>query len=71
MNEVKNQLTKYGKKVKIELIRKGKKQKWLIEELKKKLPNKYIDGSNLNKILTDKINSPDIISAIDEIVFDN
>ena len=61
-------LTEYGKTVKITLIELGQTQSWLISEIKKKLPDKYVDSSNLGKIFTGEINSPEIISAINEIL---
>jgi len=61
-------ITEYGKQIKIELIDQGKTQKWLIEEIKKKLPDKYIDSSNLYKVLSGTLNSPEIVTAINGIL---
>lgn len=57
-----------GKTVKKALIDMDKSQKWLIEELHKILPDKYIDRSNLSKIFRGKLNSPEIVTAINEII---
>lgn len=46
----------------------NKTQAWLIDEVKKALPNKYIDGSNFYKIITGEINSPEIESAVSEVL---
>ena len=64
MNERKRPLTDFGMEIKIQLMRKNKTQMWLIDEVKKILPNKYIDTSNLYKIMTGEICSPDIQAAI-------
>ncbi|MGN1133347.1 MAG: hypothetical protein ACI4RN_02715 [Oscillospiraceae bacterium] len=61
-------MTDYGIQVKIKLMKSGKTQDWLIDEVKKKLPNKYLDSSNLYKIFTGQINSPEIQSAINDIL---
>lgn len=58
----------FGKEVKKRLIDMDKSQKWLIDELHKRLPHKYIDRSNLNKILKGEYNSPEIVSAIKKII---
>ncbi len=57
--------TDYAIAVKTELLKQGKTQKWLINEVKKLLPKKYIDSSNLYKIMTGEISSPEICKAID------
>lgn len=49
-------------------MKQSKTQTWLIEEVKKKLPNKYLDSSNLYKIMTGELNSPEIVAAINEIL---
>ena len=38
------------------------------EQVKKILPDKYLDTSNLYKIMTGEINSPDIQSAINQVL---
>lgn len=68
INERKRPLTEYGIAVKLELLKAGKTQKWLIDEVKRILPDKYLDTSNLYKILTGEINSPDIQSAINQVL---
>lgn len=63
-----NELTEYGKKVKTELISINKNQEWLICEIKRKLPDSYVDGSILNKIFKGQIKDSKLIPAIDEIL---
>lgn len=68
INERKRPLTDYGKAIKLKLLDLNKTQKWLIEEVKKLLPNKYIDTSNLYKIMTGEIKSNEIEAAINEVL---
>lgn len=68
MSERKRPLTEYGIAIKVELFKRSKTQNWLIEEVKKILPDKYLDTSNLNRIMTGERNSPDIEAAIDSIL---
>lgn len=68
ISERKKPLTDYGKTIKMRLLDLNKTQNWLIEEVKKILPNKYLDTSNLYKIMTGEINSKDIQSAINQIL---
>ena len=42
ISERKRTLTEYGVEVKVKLIKLNKTQKWLIEEVKKLLPERYI-----------------------------
>ena len=50
------------------LLKRGQTQEWLISEIQKLLPEKYVDNSNLYKILTGQINSKGITAAINEIL---
>ena len=68
IGERKKPLTDYGIAVKVKLLTLGKTQNWLIEEVKKKLPEKYIDTSNLYKIMTGEINSKEIVAAINDVL---
>ena len=68
ISERKRPLTDYGIEIKVQLLKLNKTQAWLISEVKKLLPDKYLDSSNLYKIMTGEINSPDIVSAIDQIL---
>ena len=68
ISERKKQLTAYGKQIKIKLVELDHTQAWLIEQVKKILPGKYLDTSNLYKIMTGEINSPDIQSAINQVL---
>ena len=63
----KNLFTDYGKEVKKRLIELDKPQSWLIEQVKKKT-GMFVDSSVLNKVLTDRLNSKTIITAINEIL---
>ena len=68
ISERKKPLTAYGIEIKMRLLTLQKTQKWLIEEVKKILPDKYLDTSNLNKIMTGEINSKEISGAINEVL---
>lgn len=63
----KNPFTDYGKEVKKKLIELDKSQTWLIEKIKEKT-GMFVDSSVLNKVLTDRLNSKPIITAINEIL---
>ena len=45
ISERKRPLTEYGVEVKVRLVKLNKTQKWLIEEVKKLLPETYLDTS--------------------------
>ena len=60
-------VTPFGKKIKFELIEKGKTQAWLIEEVKKKT-GLFFDSSYLYKILIGTQKNPNIVKAIEEIL---
>ena len=68
ISERKNALTPYGIKVNVRLLEMGKKQTWLIEKIQELLPNRYIDSSFINRILTGQTNSPEVIASINEIL---
>ena len=53
--------------VKTELLRTGKSQKWLIEEVGK-ITGLYVDDSYISKIFRGKRKPPKIIKAICEIL---
>lgn len=71
MSERKRPMTEYGIEIKMQLLKKNKTQAWLIDEVKKILPNKYLDNSNLYKIMTGEIKSPEIQAAINNVLSDN
>ncbi len=71
ISERKRTLTKYGVEVKVKLIKLNKTQKWLIEEVKKLLPETYLDSSNLYKIMTGEIKSIKIETAINQVLNTN
>nr|DAU30346.1 MAG TPA: hypothetical protein [Caudoviricetes sp.] len=64
---MKNSFSAFGKRVKIELIKQGKNQKWLISEVKKKT-GLYFDSSYLSRILTGQCNPVKISEAIKAIL---
>lgn len=66
-NVNKSKFTDWGLKVKMELLKQGKEQKWLEKEVTKRT-GLYIDSAYLNKILTGQRNPPKIVSAINEIL---
>ncbi|MGN1135565.1 MAG: hypothetical protein ACI4SF_05035 [Oscillospiraceae bacterium] len=68
MSDYKKPLSDYGKKVKIALMERNRKQEWLISEVKKRYPDIYIDSSNLYKILIGEITGGKVVSAISEIL---
>ena len=68
MSEFKKPFSDYGKKVKIALLEKNKKQEWLISEIKARYPDIYVDSSNLYKILVGDITGGKVVSAINEIL---
>lgn len=68
ISERKRPLTEYGVEVKVKLMKLNKTQKWLIGEVKKLLPQTYLDSSNLYKIMTGEIKSTKIESAINQIL---
>ena len=53
--------------VKTELLRQGKEQKWLEEQISEKT-GLFIDSGYMYKILTGKRNAPKIVEAICEIL---
>lgn len=68
ISERKNPLTPYGIKVNVKLMEIGQKQNWLIEKLNEELPERYIDSSVVNRILTGRLNSPEIAATIDRLL---
>ena len=57
----------FGLRIKTELLRKGKSQKWLEEEVSNKT-GLFIDSGYMYKILTGQRNAPKIVEAINEIL---
>lgn len=68
ISERKKALTPYGITVNVRLMEMGKKQTWLIEKIQELLPNRYIDSSFINRVLTGQTNSPEVITSINEIL---
>ena len=59
--------TEFGLCVKTELLRQGKEQKWLQEQIKEKT-GLFVDSGYMYKILTGQRNAPKIVKAICEIL---
>ncbi len=59
--------TPFGLCVKTELLRRGKSQKWLEEEVSSRY-QMYADSGYMYKILTGQRNAPKIVRAIREIL---
>ncbi len=59
--------TPFGLCVKTELLRRGKEQKWLQEEITAKT-GMYVDSGYIYKILTGQRSAPKIVQAIREIL---
>ena len=59
--------TNYGKQIQLELLNQGMTRKWLIEEMRIR-SHKYVDGSNLHKLMTGKIKSSWMTDAIQQIL---
>ena len=65
MNESK--FTDFGLCVKTELLRRGREQKWLEEEVSK-MTGLFVDNGYMYKILTGQRNAPKVVHAIREIL---
>lgn len=59
--------TDFGLCVKTELLRLGKEQKWLEEEITQKT-GLFVDSGYMYKILTGQRNAPKVVQAIREIL---
>ena len=44
-------------------------QTWLIDRIREKMPERYIDSSLINRILTGQTDSPEIEAAINDILW--
>ena len=62
-----SKFTDWGLTVKTELLRKGKTQTWLEEEITNHT-GLYADDGYIYKILTGQRNAPKIVTAINEIL---
>lgn len=62
-----SKFTDFGLCVKTELLRRGKEQKWLEEEVKEKT-GLFVDNGYLYKIFTGQRNAPKVVQAIREIL---
>lgn len=59
--------TEFGLCVKNKLLRRGKEQKWLEEEISKRT-GLFVDSGYMYKILTGQRNAPKIVKAICDIL---
>lgn len=62
-----SKISDFGLSVKTELLKKGKTQKWLEEEITKKT-GLYVDSGYMHKILTGQRNAPKIVESICDIL---
>lgn len=62
-----SKFTSFGLCVKIELIQRGKGQKWLEDEIRTRT-GLYVDSGYLYKVLTGQRSAPKIVQAINEIL---
>lgn len=62
-----SKFTDFGLCVKTELLRAGKKQKWLEEAVSEKT-GLFVDNGYMYKILTGQRNAPQIVAAICEVL---
>lgn len=62
-----SKFTDFGLCVKTELLRRGKEQKWLEEQISEKT-GLFVDNGYLYKILTGQRKAPKVVQAIREIL---
>lgn len=62
-----SKFTPFGLRVKTELLRLGKEQKWLETEITRRT-ELYVDSGYMYKILTGQRNAPKIVQAMCEIL---
>lgn len=62
-----SKFTDFGLRVKTELLRQGKEQKWLEEAVSEKT-GLFVDNGYMYKILTGQRNAPKIVAAICEVL---
>lgn len=62
-----SKFTDFGLCVKTELLRRGKEQKWLENQISEKT-GLFVDNGYLYKILTGQRNAPKVVQAIREIL---
>lgn len=62
-----SKFTDFGLRVKMELLKIGKKQQWLQEEVTKRT-GLFLDSGYIYKILTGERNAPKVVQAIREIL---
>lgn len=63
-------LSDFGRAIKIKLIETNHTQNWLISMLKVRLPNNYIDGSLIYKILVGDVSKGKVVDEIKNILFE-
>ena len=62
-----SKISDFGLNVKIELLKKGRTQKWLEEEITKRT-GLYVDSGYMHKILTGQRNAPKVVESIRDIL---
>lgn len=62
-----SKFTDFGLCVKTELLRRGKEQKWLEEQIHE-MTGLFVDDGYIYKILTGQRNAPRVVQAIREIL---
>ena len=60
--------SEFGKSIKLKLIELNKTQNWLIETIRLNLPDSYVDGSLLHKIIVGAISSGKVVDEIHKIL---
>lgn len=58
--------TDFGLRVKTELLRRGKKQEWLIEQIQSR--GMYADSGYLYKIFTGQRDAPKVVAIIQDVL---
>lgn len=62
-----SKISEFGLRVKTELLKTGRTQKWLEEEITTKT-GLYVDSGYMHKILTSQRNAPKIVESICDIL---
>ncbi len=60
--------SEFGKAIKKKLVDMDKTQNWLIEELRQRAPDAYVDGSLIHKILVGTVASGKVVDEIKAIL---
>ena len=57
----------FGRSIKKKLVENNKNQNWLLDELRKRLPDMYIDSSLIHKIIVGEVSSGRVVEEIHNI----